>query len=188
VRVAREAEHRVNKTRGLHRKHQRELTPAALSDLSRPEDKLCFELHSRVKFDAVARRRSSAETCSPAWHRLLGHPGINNPKGTFMKCASVVKAAAAVVAVVGLAACQDIKPLQAEVADLKAQLAKVQGDVAAAKSSADQANSAAQSASQAASGAQSTANQAVAAAHASQSCCDATNEKIDRMFKRSVSK
>ena len=32
------------------------------------------------------------------------------------------------------------------------------------------------------------ANQAVAAAHASQSCCDATNEKIDRMFKRSVSK
>ena len=73
-------------------------------------------------------------------------------------------------------------------ADLKAQLAKVQGDVAAAKSSADQASSAAQSASQAASAAQSTANQAVAAAHASQSCCDATNEKIDRMFKRSVSK
>ena len=51
-----------------------------------------------------------------------------------------------------------------------------------------QANSAAASAGQAASGAQSTANQALAAAHASQSCCDATNEKIDRMFKRSVSK
>ncbi len=113
---------------------------------------------------------------------------INNPKGTFMKCASVVKAAAAVAMVVGMAGCTDIKPLQADIADLKAQLAKAQGDTAAAKSSADQANSAAQSAGQAASGAQSTANQALAAAHASQSCCDATNEKIDRMFKRSVSK
>jgi hypothetical protein len=134
------------------------------------------------------RAANDGVTCSPESHRLLGHPEFNNPKGTFMKCASVVKVAAAVVAVVGLAACTDLKPLQAEVADLKAQLAKVQGDASAAKSSADQANSAAQSASQAASGAQSTANQAVAAAHASQSCCDATNEKIDRMFKRSVSK
>ena len=67
------------------------------------------------------------------------------PKGTIMKCASIVKAAAAVAVAVGLAACTDIKPLQAEVADLKAQLAKVQGDASAAKSSADQANSAAQS-------------------------------------------
>ncbi|MEY3136937.1 MAG: hypothetical protein RL580_669, partial [Pseudomonadota bacterium] len=44
------------------------------------------------------------------------------------------------------------------------------------------------SAASAANGAQSTANQALAAAQASQSCCDATNEKIDRMFKRSISK
>jgi cell division protein ZapA (FtsZ GTPase activity inhibitor) len=113
---------------------------------------------------------------------------INNPKGTFMKCASVVTAAAAVAVLVGLSACTDLKPMQAEVADLKAQVAKAQGDASAAKSASDQANSAAQSAGQAASGAQSTANQALAAAHASQSCCDATNEKIDRMFKRSVSK
>ncbi|MBC8028469.1 MAG: hypothetical protein H7Y89_20950, partial [Steroidobacteraceae bacterium] len=28
----------------------------------------------------------------------------------------------------------------------------------------------------------------LAAAQASQSCCDATNEKIDRMFRRSISK
>jgi murein lipoprotein len=113
---------------------------------------------------------------------------INNPKGTFMKCASVVKAAAAVVAVVGLAACTDLKPIQAQIDDLKSQSAKNAADIAAVKSTADTANSAAQSAGQAASGAQSTANQALAAAHASQSCCDATNEKIDRMFKRSVSK
>ena len=61
-------------------------------------------------------------------------------------------------------------------------------DLAAAKSSADAANAAAQSASSTASGAQSAANQALAAAQASQSCCDATNEKIDRMFRRSISK
>ena len=90
--------------------------------------------------------------------------------------------------VVGLAGCPDLKPLQAQVEDLKAQVSKVQSDLSSAKSAADSANSAAQSASQAASGAQSTANQALAAAQASQTCCDATNEKIDRMFRRSVSK
>jgi murein lipoprotein len=132
----------------------------------------------------------AATTAELAHRTRIGYEHIPNqqPKGDVMKCASVVKAAAAVVMVVGLAACTDLKPLQADIADLKSQLAKTQSDVAAAKSSADSANSAAQSASQAASGAQSTANQALAAAHASQSCCDATNEKIDRMFKRSVSK
>ena len=105
-----------------------------------------------------------------------------------MKCASVVKAAAAVAVVVGMVGCTDLKPIQAQIDDLKAQTAKNASDLAGARSAADAANSAAQSAGQAASGAQSTANQALAAAHASQSCCDATNEKIDRMFKRSVSK
>jgi hypothetical protein len=147
----------------------------------------CWELHSRVKFDAVARGEYGG-TCSPESLSVIRTSRINNPKGTFMKCASVVKAAAAVAVVVGMAGCTDLKPLQAQVDDLKAQVAKLGGDLSSARSSADQANSAAQSASQAASGAQSTANQALAAAHASQSCCDATNEKIDRMFKRSVSK
>jgi Alanine-zipper, major outer membrane lipoprotein len=87
-----------------------------------------------------------------------------------MKSASIVKAVAAAALLVGMAGCTDLKPIQDT------------------KSAADAANSAASSAGQAASGAQSTANQALAAAHASQSCCDATNEKIDRMFKRSVSK
>ena len=113
---------------------------------------------------------------------------INNPKGTCMKCASIVKAAAAAALLVGMAGCTDLKPIQAQIDDLKAQVAKNASDAAAAKSAADAAGSAASSAGQAASGAQSTANQALAAAHASQSCCDATNEKIDRMFKRSVSK
>jgi murein lipoprotein len=117
----------------------------------------------------------------------LDIPESTTQKGTCMKFASVVTIAAA-AAVVGLAGCTDLKPLQAQVDDLKAQVAKVSADTSSAKSAADQANAAASSASQSAAGAQSTANQALAAAHASQSCCDATNEKIDRMFKRSVSK
>ena len=65
-----------------------------------------------------------------------------------------------------------LKPLEAECADLKAQIAKLNNDQVIA--------------SQAVQAAQSTANQALAAAHASQSCCDATNEKIDRMFAKQV--
>ena len=97
-----------------------------------------------------------------------------------MKSAIVkVAAAAAVVMLVG---CTDLKPLQAQVDDLKAQVGRLSSDVAAAKSSADAASSAAQSASSTASGAQSTANQALAAAAGQPVVCDATNEKIDRMF------
>ena len=146
----------------------------------------CLELHSGVKFGAVAA--GEIRTCFTGVASVIKGSRINNPKGTFMKCASVVKVAAAVVAVAGIVGCTDLKPIQAQIDDLKAQVAKNASDTAGAKSSADAANSAAQSAGQAASGAQSTANQALAAAHASQSCCDATNEKIDRMFKRSVSK
>jgi hypothetical protein len=104
----------------------------------------------------------------------------------FMKSIGMKIAAVALVA--ALAGCTDLKPLQAQVDDLKTQVGKLSSDVAAAKASADSASSAAQSASQSASAAQSTANQALAAAQAAQSGVDATNEKIDRMFKRSVSK
>ena len=41
---------------------------------------------------------------------------------------------------------------------------------------------------QMASGAQSTANQALSAANAAQACCDATNERVDRMFEASQTK
>jgi outer membrane murein-binding lipoprotein Lpp len=145
------------------------------------------QLQSRGKFGAIARLRMRHGTCVLHWHLFQGPPESTTQKGTFMKCAIVLKVAAVAV-VAGLAGCQDLKPLQADIADLKSQVAKLQSDVAAAKSSADQANSTAQSANQAASSAQSTANQALAAAQASQSAVDATNEKIDRMFKRSISK
>src|SRR4051812_47568908 len=87
-----------------------------------------------------------------------------------------------------LQACTDLKPLQADIDGLKSQVASLQTAVAGAKQSADSAASTAQGAAQAASAAQSAANQAAAAAQSSQSCCDATNEKVDRMFKRSVAK
>ena len=99
-------------------------------------------------------------------------------------CALVVLA----LSCAGLQACTDLKPLQADIDGLKGQVTRLQTEIGAAKQSADSAGSAAQSASQAANAAQSSANQALAAAQSSQSCCDATNEKLDRMFKRSVAK
>jgi murein lipoprotein len=147
-------------------------------------------LHSAAKFDAVAFLAKAVAKPNPGFAQERSFrdlPDLNNPEGDVMKSAIVMKMAAVAV-VVGLAGCQDLKPLQADINDLKSQVSKLQADVQAAKASADQAASAAQQASQAASGAQSTANQALAAAQAAQSAVDATNEKIDRMFKRSVSK
>jgi outer membrane murein-binding lipoprotein Lpp len=110
-----------------------------------------------------------------------------------MNKAIFVKLAAA-AAVVGLAGCTDLKPLQAEVDALKTQVGTLQSNLAAHIADKSDANAAAKassdaaSASSAAAAAQSTANQALAAAQAAQSGVDATNEKIDRMFKKSVSK
>ncbi len=108
-----------------------------------------------------------------------------------MKSAMFVKAAAVAV-VIALAGCTDLKPIQAQIDDLKTQVAKLQTGVDAANAAAAQASQQAQSAgaapTAAAAAAQSTANQALAAAQAAQAAVDATNEKIDRMFKRSISK
>jgi hypothetical protein len=111
-----------------------------------------------------------------------------------MNKAIFVKLAAA-AAVVGLAGCTDLKPLQAEVDSLKSQVSGIQSEqttqnagIKAASDAAAKASSDAAAASSAASSAQSTANQALAAAQAAQSGVDATNETIDRMFKKSVSK
>jgi hypothetical protein len=51
-----------------------------------------------------------------------------------------------------------------------------------AQTAAENANRTANEARQAATGAQSTANQALQAAQAAQACCDATNQRVDRMF------
>jgi len=75
---------------------------------------------------------------------------------------SIVVKLAAAAAVVALAGCQDLKPLQADISGLKDRVSKLESDVAAAKSSAD-------SASRAASAAQASADKANSAASGAQS-------------------
>jgi hypothetical protein len=66
----------------------------------------------------------------------------------------------------------------------KGDLDAVRATAEAAQNAANAAQRTATQAQQAASGAQSTANQALAAAQAAQACCDATNQKLDRMFEQ----
>jgi hypothetical protein len=62
------------------------------------------------------------------------------------------------------------------------QLEEVRAAAQAAQNAANSAQQAADRAVQAVQGAQSTANQALQAAQAAQACCDATNQRVDRMF------
>lgn len=105
--------------------------------------------------------------------------------------ANSLKAGVAALVVLTAAGCQNTKALD----EVRALAQKAQQDASAAQSAANSATTAANSAASAAAAAktaadnaQSTANQALQAAQASQSCCDATNQKLDRMFKQSVSK
>ena len=68
------------------------------------------------------------------------------------------------------------------------QLDAVRATAEAARTAADGAQRTANEARQLASGAQSTANQALSAAQDAQACCDATNQRIDRMMEDMVSK
>jgi hypothetical protein len=97
-----------------------------------------------------------------------------------------IKAGVAAVAVMLATGCTG--NLQKEHEALAAKVDQLAKDVASAKSAADAASAAASEAGQKSASAQSTANQALNAANQSQACCDATNEKIDRMFKRSQAK
>lgn len=101
-----------------------------------------------------------------------------------MNAKLALKAGVAALAVMMAAGCAS----NAQIEQLSAKVDQLTKDVAAAKSAADAASAASADAGQKASSAQSTANQALNAANQSQACCDATNEKIDRMFKRSQAK
>jgi outer membrane murein-binding lipoprotein Lpp len=189
-----------NMTGGARRQHRSTVfdscrvhhTPYTLLPLSACADSSILKLLllSYVKFGQVW----PAKSCRRANVRPDAVYFSASQRGSRMNKSIVVKLAA-VAMVVGLAGCEDLKPLQAEVDTLKTQVGQLRTDVDAAKASADAASraaSAAQStatqAASAASSAQSTANQALSAAQAAQASCDATNEKIDRMFKKSVSK
>jgi Alanine-zipper, major outer membrane lipoprotein len=80
--------------------------------------------------------------------------------------------------------CVSTSQFNEHVASADAAIKAAAQDAAAAKAAAEAASSAAN----AASSAQSTANQALQAAQGAQACCDATNEKIDRAFKKSMGK
>jgi len=99
-----------------------------------------------------------------------------------------LKVGAVALVLVAAAGCATTKDVDAA----KAAAQKAQQDAAAAQATANQALQAAQAAAAAAKSApdnaQSTANQALQAAQAAQAGVDATNQKLDRMFKQSVSK
>lgn len=98
----------------------------------------------------------------------------------------VIKAGVAALALMMATGCASVSKKDFDA--LSARVDQLARDSASAKSAADAASAAASEANQKASSAQSTANQALNAANQSQACCDATNEKIDRMFKRSQQK
>lgn len=97
-----------------------------------------------------------------------------------------MKAGVAALAVMMAAGCSTVA--QKDFDALSAKVDRLSADVASAKSAADAAGASSKDAGQKAAAAQSTANQALNAANQSQACCDATNEKIDRAFKRSQAK
>ena len=95
---------------------------------------------------------------------------------------TVIKGSAVALVIMLTAGCA------AQSKETNAQLEQLTADVARAQSAADAAGASAAEARQMASGAQSTANQALNAANQAQACCDATNEKVDRMFQKGMSK
>jgi hypothetical protein len=95
--------------------------------------------------------------------------------------------AAAALMLAATTGCES-KKVQEQIDAANAAAKAAAQDAAAAKSAADAAAAAAASAGNAASAAQSTANQALQAAQGAQACCDATNEKIDRAFQKSMGK
>jgi methyl-accepting chemotaxis protein len=103
-----------------------------------------------------------------------------------MNAKLAIKAGVAALAIIVATGCTG--KIEKEQAALAARVDQLAKDVASAKSAADAASASASEAGSKAASAQSAANQALNAANQSQACCDATNEKIDRMFKRSQAK
>jgi murein lipoprotein len=101
-----------------------------------------------------------------------------------MKIQTAIKGTAIALAFLVATGCASTSTMD----ELNARVDSLAADVARAQSAADAAGATASEARQMSSGAQSTANQALNAANQSQACCDATNEKIDRMFEKGMAK
>jgi hypothetical protein len=102
-----------------------------------------------------------------------------------MRSTSAPKAPLAAACLIILAGCADLGPIQARIDDLQSQLAKLQTDTARAVAAA---STTAANASSAADGAQTAVNQVKSATQANSAAVAALDEKIDRMFKRPLSK
>jgi outer membrane murein-binding lipoprotein Lpp len=92
------------------------------------------------------------------------------------------------VAVSTLAGCTDLTPIKNDLKDLHSEVSRLSAEQAAVKTTANSAAQSAKAAADAAKAAASKSDQALALAQADQRAIDATNEKIDRMFKRHLSK
>jgi hypothetical protein len=97
------------------------------------------------------------------------------------KVQTAIKGTAAVLVILLASGCSG---MQNQIDSLESKVGQLEQEVAAAN--ANSANGTA--ALQAAEAAQATADEALVIAAESAACCDATNEKIDRMFQRSQSK
>jgi hypothetical protein len=87
---------------------------------------------------------------------------------------TMIKGTALAIALALSAGCAQNSSMQTSVDDLTSRVDALEASLASANNSA--------------AAAQSTADAAARAAQQSQDCCDATNEKIDRMFEASQSK
>jgi hypothetical protein len=104
---------------------------------------------------------------------------------------SLALTASALVLSLGLSGCatnSSVEMAQATADEAKSMASQAAADAAAAASAASTAASDAADAKRMAANAQNTANSAAQAASASQSCCDANSEKLERMFRGSMSK
>ena len=100
----------------------------------------------------------------------------------------ILMTGAVAVCVAFASGCTDLKPTQTQIDDLKSQVAKLSSQESNIKSLADAAAGVARSAGAAAQRAHATADSATAAAARNQQTIEAIDEKIDRVFRRSVAK
>ena len=99
--------------------------------------------------------------------------------------------ASALMLTLGLSGCATstaVKQAQATADEAKSMASQAAAEASAARSAADKAASSAADAARMAASAQNTANSAAQAAAGAQRCCDANSEKLERMFRGSMSK
>jgi hypothetical protein len=118
----------------------------------------------------------------------LSNKPINTGVIFMTRYRSTLLTASAASLFVAASGCTDLKPVQAQLDDLKAQISQLSPKVANADNQALAAAGSARSAASSAQQAKSTADKANATAQTNQQAIEAINEKIDRMFKKKLSK